>query len=810
MKKYTLRKIGKRLLPVAFGIVVVSIAGLTGEVSAKEGAGASVVETVTTEKTEVELDTINSEVKKQEEVTNNSKTELDNATKEVEEKEKEVAEAEKLNAEATEENKYKVREDIVNKEEVQTTKDNSLDNKKQEKTNKEAEITNQQLALDTATNNVENKEKEKEETKKEVDKVQAILDGTNSNQIIDALEKSTKQVEQDKKDLALSNQELDNAKESDRQRAEEITQATTEKEQAQTEAERTNTELQEATTKKEETATTLFNAKKEVEKAQANFNGINKITLTQEYIENLKKAFDFNITRKEREQAELELKRINEDLKSLNNYKVNTNDDNTTLLDVNNLSEEVRKELSLLASDLVNQIRKQMGTEKTTVTSSVLDFANKVANHYEQDNWSIWLKFTHNDEKIKLVAGEYGLPKGQYYENLAGILGTNKLTYSKLKESVYNAIVGFMLNGKEYLHAQSVAGINWGTSKEQYIGLDFSNVLGKNQLHLITVDKDKVEKSTTNNFNIAEIINENTPEKISKILKEKQELYNISKQNDDNAQAILSRVQESNNIAINNLKEKTTNLLNLEAKPLLTPQAQEKVNALETKLVEDTRNKEQAQSDYDKLNSNVKEKQRKLSEAKQLLAEKEKELAQSKAQQKEEQEKLNTLTKELNVINTELDNLNKALATAKKELVDAKYYLEKLNNAPVSLEEVKENLKTAQENLAQAEIKYTVEQEKLTKLKELQKEKQELYDKLKAEYDKEKARLRQIELEKQSAEQKELEQEKSTKQETNVEKEQQKEVKKLSNTGDNSINTTGLALATTLVSGLLVNRRRKN
>ena len=38
----------------------------------------------------------------------------------------------------------------------------------------------------------------------------------------------------------------------------------------------------------------------------------------------------------------------------------------------------------------------------------------------------------------------------------------------------------------------------------------------------------------------------------------------------------------------------------------------------------------------------------------------------------------------------------------------------------------------------------------------------------------------------------------------------EKEVKKLSNTGDNAVDTTGLALATTLVAGALASRRRKN
>src|SRR5699024_11626026 len=91
----------------------------------------------------------------------------------------------------------------------------------------------------------------------------------------------------------------------------------------------------------------------------------------------------------ERQQILKTLAEESEALAKVNTYKSNPNDDNSTKYQINDLPEDVIKELSLFAADLVNQIRKVFGSPQVSVTSSSVKFVDLVTDGYVSDRWNV-------------------------------------------------------------------------------------------------------------------------------------------------------------------------------------------------------------------------------------------------------------------------------------------------------------------------------------------------------------------------------------------------------------------------------------
>ncbi|CGE80323.1 choline binding protein [Streptococcus pneumoniae] len=271
----------------------------------------------------------------------------------------------------------------------------------------------------------------------------------------------------------------------------------------------------------------LIKAKREYEQAKSVYENAlssapsNTITLSDKYIKALKTAFsDFNISQTERDGAKSILQSESLRLKNQNSFHKDVADEGERL-DVNNLPLAVRQELSFFAQDLINQVRSQVGTPSVSVSSSAIDFADKVAKAYVQDNWG-WDKMSvsgtlgHDATGINHVAREYGLPttnseeekKGeQNYENLAAQIPSLKsATKSQLKEAIYTGMVEFMLNDTEWMHAQAIAGLNWGNpSSKDYFGLSFSSLSSVSSAHFITISQEDINRATKSNFSTASV-----------------------------------------------------------------------------------------------------------------------------------------------------------------------------------------------------------------------------------------------------------------------------------------------------------------
>ena len=275
--------------------------------------------------------------------------------------------------------------------------------------------------------------------------------------------------------------------------------------------------------------------KKQVEALKVPYSEKNTIKVSSAYVKALKDNFDFSKSEEERDQAEEILKSESAKLALQKNDFVTVGSDEAEVYDLDNLPKEVLIELNYFAFDMINQVRRQMGTKELVLAESSIDFASKLSVKMQKADRSIW--DWHYVKGINEVAREYGLPTsskedeekkygGQYYENGAGTNHRLKeVTKAELKRTIYDAILEFMYNGYEYLHAQSIAGVNWGEpNKTKYFGLSIFLLKDGTQMSFITVSDDFITKSTKNNFSIKTPVNTTESNRKSTLGKKEKEL----------------------------------------------------------------------------------------------------------------------------------------------------------------------------------------------------------------------------------------------------------------------------------------------
>ncbi|MFJ6912308.1 MAG: SEC10/PgrA surface exclusion domain-containing protein, partial [Lactobacillus amylovorus] len=118
--------------------------------------------------------------------------------------------------------------------------------------------------------------------------------------------------------------------------------------------------------------------------------------------------------------------------------------------DVNNMTDDQIKELSLFEESILNDLRKQLGWSEYEITNGSLKMAKDVANQYIADKWGTTKDQKWHDVKgINAVAGENGLEQTdnktneQLYENatLRSYPYGSATTMDDLKKDVYNTIL---------------------------------------------------------------------------------------------------------------------------------------------------------------------------------------------------------------------------------------------------------------------------------------------------------------------------------------------------------------------------------
>lgn len=672
-----------------------------------------------------------------------AQTEKDQAQTEVGNAQSEVDKAQEIKDEATPENIEKQKQEVTSAEKGKTDAENQENNAAHDLEKAKEVVTDQEHVVHKSEKKVADALNEVKDAQSDVDNAQAILDGTGQAKVVEEKENAETFQKQAQEQLTNAEEVLKQAKSDDKTLEDAISSVQNELTEASKVVASTESTLTDATSKAEQTQTALEKAQDIFTVAEANYKSINTFQVTDEYVNALKSyvnnPYDILVERdkwkEHREKVESILKSVNQENLNLNKFKGNAND-KAISVDANNLTTEQMTELSLFASDLLNQIRERFGTPKTVVTKGMVQVADEVTDGYVADDWGFGKG--HDNKAINNVARKYGLPTyeddtQQYLENLNSVNSGDEIhTMYDAKKWVYESISDLLFNGWEWMHAQNLTGVSSvrGATKE-YFALDISKRLGRTSAHFLSVSDNQV---TGNKLDKTEVPNNNTAESIVKA-------YNTANSALLNAQTVNSQAQrEKTSASLANIKAKgeqetiQKRLDALKATPLKTPTAQSKLEQAQDILANANTRLKNANKALDALTADVKLKQENLDKAKEVLAQKEHNLTNAKNNLATEQGKLAELKALVQTAENNLDLAKEKVEQANKTLEQAKADLENLLNADPNLAKAKEVLAQKETTLKEKVTALKDAQENLDKLLKEQKIDQEAYDKLFALY----------------------------------------------------------------------------
>ena len=671
-----------------------------------------------------------------------AQTEKDQAQTEKNNAQSEVDKAQEIKDKATKENIEKQKQEVASAENGKSDAEKQEINSKNDLAKAQEVVADQENVVKKSEDKVVSAEKEVKDAQTNVDNAQAILDGTGQAKVVEEKENAETAKKQAQEQLTSAEKVLELAKSDDKKRADAISSVQNELTEASKLVASTQTALTNATNKASQTQTALEKAQDTFTLAEGRYKSINTFQVTDDYVNALKSYVNnpYNILnerdkwKEHREKVESILKSVNQENLNLNKFKGNVND-KAISVDANNLTTEQMTELSLFASDLLNQIRERFGTPKTIVTKGMLQVADEVTDGYVADDWGFGKG--HDNKAVNNVARKYGLPTykddtHQSLENLNSSNNGDKIhTMDDAKKWVYESISDLLFNGWEWGHARSVTGlISKGASKD-YFALGLSSNTGRTSAHFLSVSDNEV---TGNKLDKTEVPNNNTAESIVKA-------YNAANSALLNAQTENSMAQrEKTSASIANIRAKgeqetiQKRLDALKDTPLKTPTAQSNLEKAQDTLANANKRLESAKKALEALTADVKIKQENLTNAKNVLAQKERNLTNAKNNLATEQNKLVELKALVQTAENNLELAKEKVVQATKTLEKAKSDLESLLNAEPNLAKAKKVLSEKETTLNQKVTALKEAQTILDKLLKEQKLDQEAYDKLFALY----------------------------------------------------------------------------
>lgn len=598
----------------------------------------------------------------------------------------------------------------------------------------------------------------KEALKKEDEKVnqaQADLEQAQKTQAGSSAEVSAN-LEQAKVDVANSQvavnkaqEEVNKAEQSDSQRQEKIDQAVSNKAQADSDAEKSKQALDKASSQEAEAQAKLSQAQASLEAAQASLkpsvsNNKNRLYMTPEYIAALKQLADPNTPQSQISQIEATLTAVNDKAKSYNNYIADPND-STKMYDTNNIPYEVRRELSQFASELINQLRAQMGTGENLLTPSSLEFADKVSQAYRNDNWNwdLMNRYHHDTWGINRVAREYGLvtttseqeQQGlQYYENAyIWRANTAQMSVADMKRDIYFSLVEFMYNGYEWVHAKSISGLNTGSQKN-YLGVDFSMESDITVAHFTMVSEDQVKYATKNNFDATPLTaSGNSTPSDPQALAQAQAAYDQAKSAHDQAQAEKTAAQDAYDQAVTAVQAAQKQLDEAKQAPMELATAQAALASAKQELEKNQEKLSRAQEALNLASSDQADKAAALSKAQETLSAAQAAQAVARDRLVQEENALAQANQALEQARSKREAAQAAAAQAQTALDQAQKNLANLQDAQTNLEQAQANLAAAEKDLADKTSDLAAKQQTLSELKAAQAQAEKVYNSLAAQ-----------------------------------------------------------------------------
>lgn len=414
-------------------------------------------------------------------------------------------------------------------------------------------------------------------------------------------------------------------------------------------------------------------------------------------------------------------------------YPKESKKDLATKVNINNLDYNTRKELSLFAADLINQVRKQFGTENVKVTEDSVRIANEVAHKSTEE-------YGHDFKALNEVGKENGVLLGE----LAGFSDDPATTLADIKKRIYDDVLSMLFDDAhaQWGHATSLSGVlpeNKNEGYMQYTGLGFrSNATFTSVIHYIKISDNMV--SAKSKFDKSKVISApSTAEKIARL----QENVNSDEK------AYLSAYKEvedaKNDVYLAKTGYGKVDYELFTARNLLSDIRMNKVDisALETKLAEakdrlakDTEALQTAKEVLAIAKSNAEDVAIAIKQAKAELKTAKSEKATADEVLSTAKGELEVLTKAKTVADLALTKANKELDFARNESKEATKKFNFLNSAltkkPTVIKDLGTKLANVEANIATIRAELETAKEELTRLEGISKAKAEDYLKVKS------------------------------------------------------------------------------
>lgn len=625
---------------------------------------------------------------------------------------------------ATEANIQAAKDNVATQEQNVATAQDQAKQANDAVTEQANKVADAQKAVNDAQKNTSAAQADVTTAQKTVDNTKAAMDPANVQATVDAANKAEAQVNQDKQNVATAQNNLDNAKAADATRQTNIDNAQKAVNTAQANVDFSTKQAQEMKDQFNKYQGIKDAAQKEVDGLNDKLSNVNTITISD--VEAYKKAFnDWYTGSKRGENWTEEDKNFLNDFMNSNTYKGNAADKNITV-DINHLTADQIKELSLFSADLLNQVRNQLGLPKVIVTEGSLKLAKDVTDNYVSDNWD---KFDHDVDGISRAAAENGLLSGgNFYEDAIFSSDFSEAsTMDDLKSILYTGIVTMIGgSGDEMLHAAGLLGVDFGddisTGKEQYFSAGTSMFpIKEDQMwitkmgHFFNVSKDYIRDSAK--FSTTEVPGTSTEDLVTQLNTAKAKLasatdaLNKAKDADTQAQQILAK----NKVELTTAQDNLTKAQNV---PVQTATAQRALADAQNKLAADTKINEDAQAKKEAALGDEAAKQKVLDQANANLATAQKALIDAQTKQKAAENNLSAEKAKLANLQQVSNEKTQDVKAAQVALDDAKNKLAALENAPLLVKAAEDKLAEAQKALDPVENVLVSEKAKLSALKQ--------------------------------------------------------------------------------------------
>ena len=488
--------------------------------------------------------------------------------------------------------------------------------------------------VEDQTKVVSNAEKTATDTANKVADAQKKVDSLSSTTDIAPLEKEvatlTNQVKDDTQAVETAQTNLDNGKKAQANKDQAIKDAQTGVSSAETKLSQATTALATAKADQSNKETVVTNAKSNLDRAKeelANTDvAVNTITISQEYMSLLKEYLTTGkpeaLSQKLKEQGIKELQKAGTVTLTKDGeiYRFDlpfnsTKKDQNTEVDVNNLDYETRKDLSLFAADLFNQVRKQFGTDLVSVNDDVMTIADKVAKLTKGIEY-------HDTKTLKSVGKEYGVL-------LAELIGndTHKLTtVAEIKRAIYNDVYAMLYwdTHADWGHAQGVSHVadEPFMSYHQYIGISTSyDENTDTKIHYLGTSNNVISDGAK--FDKTKVVTApSTAEKAAK-LQEKvslaQKAYDNAVKASEEAKSTVQSAQTDYTNAETALANARTHLSDLVGNKIDVPALEKALADAQSKLENDSKALQTAKESLALAKSNATDKAKSLADAKSAL-----------------------------------------------------------------------------------------------------------------------------------------------------------------------------------------------